>query len=264
MKNKDTNNSSSNIEIIPIYIHADVRPNDKLDILILESLKKSRQTLLNDDILVIAHKIVSKSENRIVELQKIEPSSRSIAIAKEQEKDPRIVELILNESTQILRNSRGVIIVETNQGLVCANAGIDQSNVEDGYNHAVLLPINPDKSARKIKASLKKKTGKDIVVIISDTFGRPFREGQTNVAIGIAGMEPLRSYIGKTDMYGKKLRVTQIAIADEIASAAELVMGKANRTPIVIIRGYGYQRAQKTSVSRLVRNRKKDLFRQVN
>jgi coenzyme F420-0:L-glutamate ligase / coenzyme F420-1:gamma-L-glutamate ligase len=262
MKNKGTNNN--NIEIIPIYLHADVRPNDKLEILILESIKKSRQTLLNDDILVIAHKIVSKSENQIVELRKIEPSSRSIAIAKEQEKDPRIVELILNESTQIVRNSRGIIIVETNQGLVCANAGIDQSNVEDGYNHAVLLPIDPDKSARKIKASLKKKTGKDIAVIISDTFGRPFREGQTNVAIGIAGMEPLRSYIGKTDMYGKKLRVTQIAIADEIASAAELVMGKANRIPIVIIRGYGYQRSQKSTISQLIRSRKKDLFRQEN
>lgn len=260
MENKDTNNS--NIEIIPIYLKADVRPNDKLDILILECLKKSRQTLLNDDILVIAHKIISKSENRIVELQKIEPSSRSIAIAKEQEKDPRIVELILTESTQILRNARGVIIVETNLGLVCANAGIDQSNVEDGYNQAVLLPIDPDKSARKIKVSLKKKTGKDIAVIISDTFGRPFREGQTNVAIGIAGMEPIKSYIGKTDMYGKKLRVTQIAIADEIASAAELVMGKANRTPIVIVRGYGYQRAEKTSISQLIRSREKDLFRQ--
>ncbi len=262
MKNKGTNNN--NIEIIPVYLHADVRPKDKLETLILESIKKSRQTLLNDDILVIAHKIVSKSENRIVELRKIEPSSRSIAIAKEQEKDPRVVELILNESTEILRNSRGIIIVETNQGLVCANAGIDQSNVEDGYNHAVLLPIDPDKSARKIKASLKKKTGKDIAVIVSDTFGRPFREGQTNVAIGIAGMDPLRSYIGKTDMYGKKLRVTQIAIADEIASAAELVMGKANRIPIVIIRGYGYQRAQKTSISQLIRSRKKDLFRQEN
>src|ERR687886_867727 len=125
MKNKDTNNN--NIEIIPVYLHADVRPNDKLDILILESLKESKQILLDDDILVIAHKIVSKSENRIIELEKIEPSSRSIAIAKEQDKDPRIVELILNESTQILRHTRGVIIVETNRGLVCANAGIDQS-----------------------------------------------------------------------------------------------------------------------------------------
>jgi coenzyme F420-0:L-glutamate ligase / coenzyme F420-1:gamma-L-glutamate ligase len=262
MKNKDTNNN--NIEIIPVYLHADVRPNDKLDILILESLKESKQILLDDDILVIAHKIVSKSENRIIELEKIEPSSRSIAIAKEQDKDPRIVELILNESSHILKNSRGVIIVETNQGLVCANAGIDQSNVEDGYNHAVLLPIDSDRSASKIKASLKKKTGKDVAVLISDTFGRPFREGQTNVAIGIAGMEPLRSYIGKTDMYGKKLRVTQIAVADEIASAAELVMGKTNRVPIVIIRGYSYQRAQKPSISQLIRSKKKDLFRQAN
>jgi coenzyme F420-0:L-glutamate ligase / coenzyme F420-1:gamma-L-glutamate ligase len=263
MKNKNTNNSN-NIEIVPVYLHTDVKPGDKLDMLILESLKKSKQSLRNDDILVIAHKIVSKSENRIVNLEKIKPSSRSLVIAKEHDKDPRIVELILNESISILKNSRGIIIVETKQGLICANAGIDQSNVEDGYNRAVLLPIDSDKSASKIKESLREKTGKDLAVIISDTFGRPFREGQTNVAIGIAGIEPIKSYIGKTDMYGKKLRVTQIAVADEIASAAELAMGKANRIPIVIIRGYNYQRAQKASISQLIRDKEKDLFRQTN
>src|SRR5919197_1425975 len=232
-KNKNTNN---NIEIIPVHLDANVKPDDKLDILILESLQKTKQTLHNDDILVIAHKIVSKSENRIVDL-------------------------ILNESNELLRISRGIIIVETKQGLICANAGIDQSNIEDGSNRASLLPVDSDKSATKIKESLKKKTGKDIAVIISDTFGRPFREGQINVAIGISGIEPIKNYIGKTDMYGKKLRVTQIAVADEIASAAELAMGKADRIPIVIIRGYKYQRAQKSYISQLIRSKEKDLFR---
>src|SRR5919197_2842751 len=161
-KNKNTNN---NIEIIPVHLDANVKPDDKLDILILESLQKTKQTLHNDDILVIAHKIVSKSENRMVDLEEIKPSSRSAVIAKEHDKDPRIVELILNESNELLRISRGIIIVETKQGLICANAGIDQSNIEDGSNRASLLPVDSDKSATKIKESLKKKTGKDIAVI---------------------------------------------------------------------------------------------------
>src|SRR5919199_6997155 len=130
MKYKNTNGKNGNIKIIPVYVHADIKPGEKLDMLILESLKRNRQTLRNNDILVIAHKIVSKSENRIINLKKIKPSSRSIAIAKEHDKDPRIVELILNESSEILRISRGIIIVEIKQGLICANAGIDQSNVE--------------------------------------------------------------------------------------------------------------------------------------
>ena len=261
----NTKNTKNNIEIIPVRLNKDVKPNDRLDTLILESLKKTRQTLYDNDILVIAHKIVSKSENRLVELEKIRPSARSIVIAKEHDKDPRVVELILRESNDILKISRGIIIVETRQGLICANAGVDQSNIEDGSNHALLLPADADKSASKIRQSLKKKTGKDIAIIISDTFGRPFREGQVNVAIGIAGLEPIKNYVGKADMYGKKLRVTQIAVADEIASAAELTMGKANGVPIVIVRGYNYQRAQKkSSVSQLIREKEKDLFRQSN
>jgi coenzyme F420-0:L-glutamate ligase/coenzyme F420-1:gamma-L-glutamate ligase len=254
-------NKNSIIEIIPIYLHIDVKPKDQLDRLILESLKKTKETLHNDDILVIAHKIVSKSENRIVDLDKINPSSRSIVIGREHDKDPRVVELILNESNELLRISRGIMIVETKQGLICANAGVDQSNIENGSNRAALLPVDSDKSATKIKESLKKRTGKNVAVIISDTFGRPFREGQINVAIGISGIKPIKNYVGKTDMYGRKLRVTQIAVADEIASAAELAMGKADRIPIVIIRGYNYQRAQKSYISQLIRSKEKDLFR---
>ena len=262
-KRTQKENTKNNIEIIPVKLDMDIKPNDKLDMLILESLKKSGQILRNNDILVIAHKIVSKSENQIIKLEKITPSARSLAIAKEHNKDPRVVELILNESNDILRMSRGIIIVETRQGLICANAGIDQSNVEDGSNCAVLLPADSDRSASKIMGSLKRKTGKNVAIIISDTFGRPFREGQVNVAIGIAGIEPIKNYIGKEDMYGRQLRVTQIAVADEIASAAELGMGKADGVPIVIIRGYNYQRAQKkASISQLIRDKEKDLFRQ--
>ena len=259
-KNKNT---KKYIEIIPVQLNKDVKPNDKLDLLILQSLQKARRILYDNDILVIAHKIVSKSESRLVKLDKIRPSARSLAIAKEHDKDPRVVELILNESNDIVRISRGIIIVETRQGLICANAGIDQSNIEDGSNYAVLLPVDSDKSASKIRESLKKKTGKNVAIIISDTFGRPFREGQVNVAIGIAGIEPIKNYIGKADMYGRKLRVTQIAVADEIASAAELAMGKADGIPIVVIRGYNYQRAQqKESISQLIRAKENDLFRQ--
>jgi coenzyme F420-0:L-glutamate ligase/coenzyme F420-1:gamma-L-glutamate ligase len=262
-KRTEKKNTKNKIEIIPVKLDKDIKPNDKLDMLILESLKKSRQILCNNDILVIAHKIVSKSENQIIKLEKIRPSPRSLAIAKEHGKDPRVVELILNESNDILRMSRGIIIVETRQGLICANAGIDQSNIEDGSNCAVLLPVDSDTSAKKIMVSLKRKTGKNVAIIISDTFGRPFREGQVNVAIGIAGIEPIKNYIGKGDMYGRQLRVTQIAVADEIASAAELGMGKVDGVPIVIIRGYNYQRAQKrASISQLIRDKEKDLFRQ--
>jgi coenzyme F420-0:L-glutamate ligase/coenzyme F420-1:gamma-L-glutamate ligase len=180
-------------------------------------------------------------------------------MAKEHGKDARVMELILNESTQILRAEKGIIVSVTKHGFVCANAGVDQSNVQGDL--AVLLPIDPDKSASSLKDILKKKTGKDIAVIISDTFGRPFRNGQTNVAIGVAGISPIRSYIGSHDMYGRKLRVSEIAIADEIASGAELVMGKAEGVPAAIIRGYRFEKAARSSARSLQRSKEQDLFR---
>jgi coenzyme F420-0:L-glutamate ligase / coenzyme F420-1:gamma-L-glutamate ligase len=250
------------IQIIPLHLYDDIKPHDKLDILILKSIEQRQQDIIDNDILVIAHKIISKAEGRIINLESVKPSAKSIAIAKENDKDPRIVELILNESKDIVRLSRGIIIVETQHGFICANAGVDQSNVEDSFNHAILLPIDPDTSAKKIRQSLRRKTGKDVAVIITDTFGRPFREGQTNVAIGIDGIQPIKSYIGNTDMYGKKLRVTEIAVVDEIASAAELAMGKLERVPAVIVRGYKYQMPQKkSSISELIRTKEKDIFR---
>jgi coenzyme F420-0:L-glutamate ligase/coenzyme F420-1:gamma-L-glutamate ligase len=249
------------IELIPLSILGDIKPNEDLKYIILNSIKQNNENLFNGDIIVIAQKIVSKSEGRIINLASVMPSCRAVRIAAECKKDARIVELILQESKDILRVARGMIIVETRQGFICANAGIDQSNVEDSDNNALLLPLNPDISANKIRTLIREETGKEIAVIISDTFGRPFREGQINIAVGIAGIEPIKNYVGTYDIYGKKLRVTEIAIADEIASAAELSMGKSDRIPLVIVRGYPYPSVNNCSISSVIRTKEKDLFR---
>jgi coenzyme F420-0:L-glutamate ligase / coenzyme F420-1:gamma-L-glutamate ligase len=245
------------IQIIPVRISPGVRPHDELDVIVLEA---AGQEIQDGDVLAVAHKIVSKAEGRIVSLADVEPSAKAMKMAKEHGKDPRIMELILKESVQILRAKNGIIVSETRQGLVCANAGVDQSNVEG--DSAVLLPVDPDRSASRLRDAVKKKAGKEIAVVITDTFGRPFREGQANIAIGVAGISPIKSYIGSRDMYGRKLRVSEIAVADEIASAAELVMGKAQGVPIAIIRGYKFEKAAKSSAKSLQRSRERDLFRQ--
>lgn len=251
----------SKIEIIPIPITPDISPGDKLDSIILESMKKANEFFSEGDIVIIAQKIVSKAEGRLINLKLVNPSERSFQIAKQYDKDARLIELILNESTDILRLTRGIIIVETKHGLICANAGIDQSNVEHSNDYATLLPEDADLSARRLRCSFKKKTGIDVAVLITDTFGRPFREGQINVAIGIAGIKPIKSYVGTFDMYGKKLKVTEVAIVDEIASAAELLMGKTERIPVIIMRGYVYQKTEQASISEIYRSREKDVFR---
>ncbi len=247
------------IQITSIRISDDIRLYNDLSAVILEAIADSQIEIQNDDILVVTHKIVSKAEGRIVDLARIKPSTKAIRMAKEHDKDPRVMELILKESIQILRAKNGIIISETKHGFVCANAGVDQSNVKGDM--AVLLPVAPDESASRIQDAVKKKIGKEIAVIITDTFGRTFRNAQTNVAIGIAGINPIKSYIGTYDMYGRKLRVTEIAVADEIASAAELVMGKAEGTPVAIVRGYSFEKASKTSVKSLLRAKERDLFR---
>jgi coenzyme F420-0:L-glutamate ligase/coenzyme F420-1:gamma-L-glutamate ligase len=247
------------IQITSIRISDDIRLYNDLGAVILEAIADSQIEIQNGDILVVTHKIVSKAEGRVVDLARIKPSPKAIRMAKEHDKDPRVMDLILKESIQILRAKNGIIISETKHGFVCANAGVDQSNVEG--DAAVLLPVDPDESASRIQDAVKKKIGKEIAVIITDTFGRTFRNGQTNVAIGIAGINPIKSYIGTYDMYGRKLRVTEIAVADEIASAAELVMGKAEGTPVAIVRGYSFEKASKTSVKSLLRAKERDLFR---
>ena len=241
------------LEIIPIKIQREIGIDANLVDLILESSE------INDgDILVFSQKIVSKNEGRMLSLSSVNPSLLANGIASSYGKDPRLIELILSESERIVRMENGIIIVKTKHGFVCANAGIDESNVQDGY--ATLLPKDPDKSAILLKERIEQKTGKNISVIISDTFGRPFRLGQTDVAIGIAGLEPILDYNGKPDTFGKIMRVTAIAVADEICSASELVMGKVEKCPIAIVRNYNYNFSN-AKIQKLLRSEHDDLFR---
>ena len=249
----------SNVEIISILISNDIREGADIGNLILKSIKEKKESLKENDVIVITHKIISKSEGRTIDLTKIIPSEESKNISYRTGKDPKLVELIISQSNEIIKIQRDIIITETKHGFVCANSGIDTSNVEKS-NHVVLLPVDPDKSAREIRNYIKSRTKTNVAVIISDTFGRPFRKGQVNVAIGVAGIDPIKSYIGKSDMYGNILRVTEIAIADEIASAAELVMGKSLRVPVTIVRGYEFSSSD-ASISKVTRAKKDDLFR---
>lgn len=209
------------------------------------------------DVFVIAQKIVSKAEGRIILLDSIVPSERAANWAQEWNKDPRVIELVLRKAKRIIRMERGVIITETHHGFVCANAGIDLSNADEGT--AILLPEDPDASARALQTRLGESLGADIGVIISDTFGRPWREGLVNVALGVAGVGSLIDYRGARDANGKLLQATIIAMADELASAAELVMGKADRVPVAIIRGVA--KGPSGSGRDLIRPEETDLFR---
>jgi len=241
------------LEIIPIKIQKEIGIDANFVDLILESSE------INDgDILVFSQKIVSKNEGRMLSLSSVNPSLLANGIASSYGKDPRLIELILSECERIVRMENGIIIVKTKHGFVCANAGIDESNVQDGY--ATLLPKDPDKSASLLKERIEQKTGKNISVIISDTFGRPFRLGQTDIAIGIAGLEPILDYTGKPDTFGKIMRVTAIAVVDEICSASELVMGKVEKCPIVIVRNYSYNFSN-AKIQKLLRSEHDDLFR---
>lgn len=254
------------ISIFPIRINKNIEPNDDLSKIIIESLQLNNLQMCDNDIIVVAQKIVSKSENRLRDLRDVIPSPKSIRLARFHNKDPRLIELILGETTRIIRITKKHLIVETKHGFICANAGIDQSNVSDDSQQVLLLPENSDISARNMRKSILDISGKRVSVVIADTFGRPFRTGQTNIAIGIAGITPLKSYIGMNDEYGKKLLVTEIAIADEFAAAAELVMGKNLKTPVAIIRGYKFETHSpevdnEISIKTLLRSEHDDLFR---
>ena len=241
------------LQILPVHIEKEITPDDNLSKIIINS------TDIDDgDILVIAQKVISKQEGRIVELSSVKPSLLSEGISSQYNKDPRIVELILSESKRIVRMKSGLIIVETNHGFICANAGIDESNVADGF--ATLLPLDSDKSAKLIRNKILDETGKNIAIIIADTFGRPFRMGQTNCAIGISGLNPILDYSGTLDSFDRILRVTAIAIADELSAAAELVMEKTKKSPVVIIRNYSYDLMDK-SIDDLIRPENEDLFK---
>ena len=251
--------AAQEIQIIPVPIEAEVQPGDSLPRLLLDALKHQKQRLHRGDILVIKHKIVSKAEGQFVDLQKIIPSAASRRWARSYDLDARVIELAIAQSRRIVRRKRGVLITETRHGLICANSAIDVSNV-DGGRHAVLLPEDPDHSAAKIHAALKKTVHLSVPVIISDTFGRPWREGLTEVAIGVAGMKALHDYRGERDPHHYELQASVEADADQLACAAGLVCGKLARTPACIIRGFAYRPGRGTARD-LLRPAANDLFR---
>jgi coenzyme F420-0:L-glutamate ligase / coenzyme F420-1:gamma-L-glutamate ligase len=251
--------ASTEIRIIPIAFENEILPSDALADVFIQSLHQRQIYLQSGDILVIKHKIVSKAEGQIVALDTIHPSTESIAWAKQYGLDPRVIELSLRESRSVIRRKNGVLITETQHGFLCANSGVDVSNV-DGGRHAVLLPEHPDRSAAKILNEIKKSTGVSIAVLITDSFGRPWREGLVDFCIGIAGMKPLRDDRGKKDSHGYELHASVEAVADELAAAAGLVCGKLNRTPACIIRGFCYEPGRGRTRD-LLRTAATDLFR---
>ena len=236
-----------------------VNKGDDLARLIASGIEKTGLKLQAGDIVVVCQKVVSKAEGRVVDLKTITPSEFADSLAKRWEKDPRAVELVLRQTNRIVRNDRGVIIVETGQGWVCANAGVDESNslTDDS---AILLPEDPDASAARIRVGLKNLCGLEIAVLVTDTFGRPWRDGLTEICLGIAGMNPILDLRGTTDLGGRELQHTVVAIADELAAAAGLLMEKAAAVPAVLVRGYAYQPFD-GSAKVLIRPAEADLFR---
>jgi coenzyme F420-0:L-glutamate ligase / coenzyme F420-1:gamma-L-glutamate ligase len=256
--------TTGEIRVIPVPFDDEISPGDDLAEKLRTALRYQKLQLQAGDILVIKHKVVSKAEGQIVELSSVKPSRAAKDWAKKVGTDARLVELVLRESRRVVRkkmlgNERGVLITETRHGLVCANSGVDASNV-DGGDRAVLLPRNPDRSAARLRSRIKKMFGVSVAVVISDSFGRPWREGLTEVAIGIAGMKPLLDYRGKRDPHGYQLRASYEAVADELACAAGLVCGKLNRTPVCIVRGFAFQRGRGSGRD-LIRAKENDLFR---
>ncbi len=250
---------SGNIELIAIRGLGEVYPDNDLAAMIGEAALNAGLQLLDGDIVVVAQKVVSKAEGRLVWLDEIEPGDQAREIALRQQRDPRLIEVILRESASLIRSDNHVLITETHHGFICANAGVDRSNVI-GDEWVSLLPVDPDGSAERLRADLRRVTGANIAVIVTDTFGRAWREGLTNVAIGIAGMVPLIDFRGSKDDYGKDLSATVLAIADEVAAAAGLLMKKTARIPAVIIRGCNFDSGV-GSARLMIRPRERDLFR---
>jgi len=249
----------SELRAIPIPLADEIHPGDSLAENLLKAMRKRRLRFRSGDIFVVKHKIVSKAEGRLVDLATITPSAESIAWAAQYGLDARVIELALHESRAVIRRKNGVLITETHHGFLCANSGVDVSNVSGG-GHALLLPEDSDRSAANLRRELKKRTGLAVPVIITDSFGRPWREGLTEFAIGIAGIKPLRDDRGRRDPHGYKLKATVEAVADELACAAGLVCGKLNRAPACIVRGFRYELGP-GRVRDLLRPAATDLFR---
>jgi coenzyme F420-0:L-glutamate ligase / coenzyme F420-1:gamma-L-glutamate ligase len=250
---------AAELSLIPVVFCEEVARGDSLADKLLQALRQQNVVLESGDILVVKHKIVSKAEGRVIELAAIKPSRAATRWAKDYGLDPRLIELALRESRALIRRKNGVLITETGHGFICANSGVDVSNV-DGGRHALLLPVDPDRSAREIHRQIKERTALLIPVLITDTFGRPWREGLLDFCIGIAGMKPLRDDRGRTDPYGYKLHASVEAVADELACAAGLVCGKLNRTPVCIVRGFAYTPGR-GHARELLRPAARDLFR---
>ena len=248
--------SARELRVLPVEGLPEIEQGDRLGELIA-----ARVDLDKGDVVVVSQKVVSKAESRVVQLSEVKPSGRAQKLAAELGKDPALVQLVLDESTEVLRAERGVLICETRHGLVCANAGVDTSNLPVGS--ASLLPLDPDASARQIRAQLTESSGKSVAVVISDSFGRAWRLGQCEVAIGCAGLRPLDDWRGRTDAGGGTLTATAIAIADEAAAAADLVRDKASGVPAAIVRGLERQVAEDDGpgAASLRRPREEDLFR---
>jgi coenzyme F420-0:L-glutamate ligase/coenzyme F420-1:gamma-L-glutamate ligase len=250
---------TSELRIIGLPGLPDITPGVDLAEVIVEGAQVRGLDFTSGDIMVVTQKIVSKAEGRLVDLGSVTPSPFAAEIAGAHEKDPRVVEVILRESRRIVKMDQGILIAETRHGFVCANAGVDESNLaEEGT--VALLPLDADRSARRLRDDIRGRTGIDLAVIISDTFGRPWREGLVDVAIGVAGLEPLEDYRSRPDTEGRLMKATILAVADELASAAELVMGKLDRVPAALIRGYDYTPGE-GAATELVRPPETDLFR---
>lgn len=244
------------IEGLPI-----IKAGDNVAKLVCDAARKQDTPIRDGDILVVTHVFVSRAEGNVVNLDEVVPSDFARRIAEQFGKDPALVEVVLRESRGISRMADGIIITETKHGFVCANSGVDRSNVP-GERNVALLPENSDESAAKIRNEIMKLTGCDVAVIVSDTHGRPLRHGEINIAIGVAGIKPFRDRRGEKDLFGYVLRVKQTAIADELASAAELVIGNADEgIPVAIIRGYKYPKSNTAKATELIRPKEKDLYR---
>jgi coenzyme F420-0:L-glutamate ligase/coenzyme F420-1:gamma-L-glutamate ligase len=243
------------VEGLPI-----VKAGDKLGELVCEAAGRQGTPVQDGDVVVVTHVVVSVAEGRVVNLDEVVPSEFARNVAERFGKDPALVEVVLRESRGIRRMFDGVIIAESKHGFVCANAGVDKSNVA-GDRTVALLPVDPDASAERIRQEIRRVAGCDVAVIVSDTHGRPLRVGEINVAIGVAGLKPIRDRRGERDLFGYALRVKQTAVADELASAAELVIGQAGEgVPAAIVRGYRYPKGEGARATELVWPREKDLF----
>lgn len=250
------------INIIGLDHFPMVKKGDNLAELIVSTARKNSVTFDHGDVIVVAHKIVSKTEGRIIELSAVNPSPKAKTLGKTTERDPRLVELVLRETKRVVKATPEILIVQNALGFVCINAGVDKSNVKGDETFA-LLPVDPDKSAQQIRSQIRSLTGREVVVIICDTYSRPFRRGQVELAIGLSGMSPFRDYRGQKDLFGYVLKVKNSAVADEIASAAELLIGQGNEAiPVVIMKGLPKAiTSEDASASDLYISEKEDLFK---